>query len=168
MYTHQFVFEHYYSETFTLQLVCGKYCPASSWRSFASLNQGPWPLCEQRLGRRSICVSSHIFRKSLIYLYESWQNKIQHSENGEFLLNCYHRKSNLRYLTRWSNPAPYGSDVCGINKMALHELDKSFRNYVHCVLCVKSTTSNSERVNVESFPQACTAMSMSYVICIAC
>ena len=36
----------------------------------------------------------------------------------------------------------YGSDVWGINKTALHELDKSFLNYIRCVLCVKSTTSN--------------------------
>ena len=36
----------------------------------------------------------------------------------------------------------YGSDVWGVNKTALHELDKSFLNYIRCVLCVKSTTSN--------------------------
>ena len=36
----------------------------------------------------------------------------------------------------------YGSDIWGINKIALHELDKSFLNYIRCVLCVKSTTSN--------------------------
>ena len=36
----------------------------------------------------------------------------------------------------------YSSDVWGINKNALHELDRLFLNYVHCVLCVKLTTSN--------------------------
>ena len=34
------------------------------------------------------------------------------------------------------------SDVWGINKNALHELDRVFVNYVRCVLCVKLTTSN--------------------------
>ena len=35
----------------------------------------------------------------------------------------------------------YNSDVCGINKNALHELDRVFLNYVRCVLCVKLSTS---------------------------
>ena len=36
----------------------------------------------------------------------------------------------------------YSSDVWGINKNALHELDRVFLNHVRCVLCVKLTTSN--------------------------
>ena len=34
----------------------------------------------------------------------------------------------------------YSSDVWGINKNALHELDRVFLNYVRCVLCVKLTS----------------------------
>ena len=33
----------------------------------------------------------------------------------------------------------YSSDVWGINKKALHELDRVFLSYVRCVLCVKLT-----------------------------
>ena len=36
----------------------------------------------------------------------------------------------------------YGSDVWSINKTTLHELDKSFLNYIRRALYVKSTTSN--------------------------
>ena len=36
----------------------------------------------------------------------------------------------------------YGSDARGVNKTTLHELGKSFLNYIRCVLRVKSTTSN--------------------------
>ena len=36
----------------------------------------------------------------------------------------------------------YGSDVWGLCKSGLHDLDKSFLNYIRCVLCIKATTSN--------------------------
>ena len=36
----------------------------------------------------------------------------------------------------------YGSDVWGLCKSGLHDLDKLFLNYIRCVLCIKATTSN--------------------------
>ena len=36
----------------------------------------------------------------------------------------------------------YGSDVWGLCKSGLHDLDKLFLKYIHCVLCIKATTSN--------------------------
>ena len=47
------------------------------------------------------------------------------------------------YLTRWSTPSSHKVVMYGgINKTALHELDKAFLNYIRYVLCAKSTTSN--------------------------
>ena len=37
----------------------------------------------------------------------------------------------------------YGSDVWGLCKSGLHDLDKLFLNYIRCVLCIKATTSIS-------------------------
>ena len=36
----------------------------------------------------------------------------------------------------------YGSDVWGLCKSGLHDLDKLFLNHIRCVLCIKATTSN--------------------------
>ena len=44
------------------------------------------------------------------------------------------------------------SDVWGINKSALCELDRVFLNYVRCVLCVKLTTSNVVIGESDKFP----------------
>ena len=83
----------------------------------------------------------HIFRKSLVFLYESSESHIHHSEKGK-IFKLLPPEIRFDIFDTMIKPIlTYGSDVWGINKTALHELDKSFLNYIHCVLCVKSTTS---------------------------